>query len=218
MDIGIFSYSKYHLKTSKLVEGFLKKKYKITVILVPFNKYNKRRVFFNHRPNQFNFDKKIKYLNHKKIKIIPINNLYKYNFDYLVVGGAGLIDKKIVKKYKIINCHPGLVPQSRGLDSFKWIIYNNLKLGNTLHFIDKKVDYGEIISHKITPVFKNDNLENLAKRHYNNEIDMLLNFQYFLNNKTIYKFKVKHPHKRMKFDLEKELKNKFFLWKKNNIK
>ena len=29
-------------------------------------------------------------------------------------------------------------------------------MGNTLHYIDKNVDLGQIISHKVTKLYKND--------------------------------------------------------------
>ena len=65
----------------------------------------------------------------------------------------------------------------RGLDAFKWTILKNEVLGNTLHFIDENVDYGKIISHKKTPIFKSDSMQTLIDRHYKMEIDMLVNFE-----------------------------------------
>jgi len=85
-----------------------------------------------------------------------------------------------------------LIPESRGLDSFKWSIYNKKLIGNTLHFIDKNIDLGKIISHNLTPVNHNESIKNLSYKHYVNEIFMLINFELFLKNKkTIYLKKTK---------------------------
>ena len=45
----------------------------------------------------------------------------------------------------IINFHPGLIPEARGLDTPQWCIYDGIPLGVTSHFIDSKVDAGRII-------------------------------------------------------------------------
>ena len=93
----------------------------------------------------------------------------------------------LIYKKKIIKCNSGLIPESRGLDSFKWAIINYLKMGNTLHYIDKNVDLGQIISHKVTKLYKNDTLATFAKRHYLNEINMLVNFYKYFKSPNIIK-------------------------------
>ena len=106
----------------------------------------------------------------KKLNKRNINDL-----DKILVCGSGLLPKELlVKNNKIINCHSGLIPLSRGLDSFKWAIKNLFKIGNTLHYIDENVDLGKIISHKVTKLYAKDTLTSFAKRHYYNEINMLI--------------------------------------------
>tara|TARA_B100001989_G_C24524755_1_gene457986 strand:+ start:390 stop:521 length:132 start_codon:yes stop_codon:yes gene_type:complete len=41
----------------------------------------------------------------------------------LVVGGAGILSDSLVKNFKVVNAHPGLITTTRGLDSFKWAFY-----------------------------------------------------------------------------------------------
>merc|ERR1711916_53911 len=98
---------------------------------------------------------------------------YQSQDSYLVVGGAGIIKTEYTSKHKIINSHPGLIPSSRGLDAFKWAIYNNITPGITIHQIDENIDMGKIIHHEKTPIFETDDLKTLAQRHYRNEIDTL---------------------------------------------
>ena len=43
----------------------------------------------------------------------------------MLIGGAGILPKKLVNSMKIINSHPAYLPYVRGLDSLKWAIYGN---------------------------------------------------------------------------------------------
>ena len=71
----------------------------------------KKNYFSVHRPHQFK--KKISYKNFK----IQIRNFLSKkdikDLKYILIGGAGLIDEKKIILNKIINCHSGLIPESR---------------------------------------------------------------------------------------------------------
>ncbi len=113
---------------------------------------------------------------------------------------------------RIINCHPGIIPALRGLDAFKWSIYEMKPLGVTLHFIDEEVDSGEIIAVVPTNVYKTDSISTLARRHYENEIDVMVRFDEYLSN-PINPFKnisPGEPKKRMPIEKEKQLAEKFY--------
>lgn len=219
MKIGIITYDVPHLKTQQVFFKLIEQGYKIFFFLTKFKKLKERTVLYHHRPFQFNgpdiFELSKKY----KIKINKLENIKKIkDIKYFLICGSGVIDKKYILKNKFINCHPGLIPMVRGLDSFKWSILNNQILGNTLHFIDGDIDSGKIISHKKTPIFKKDNYLELANRHYNMEIDMLANFQKYIIKPTVYKFKSKEPKMRMPKALEAKLLTKFEEYKKNMLK
>ena len=82
-------------------------------------------------------------------------------------------------------------------------------MGNTLHYIDKNVDLGQIISHKVTKLYKNDTLATFAKRHYLNEINMLVNFDKYFKSPNIIKL-TKKNHMRMSINIEKKIEKIFF--------
>lgn len=219
MKIGIITYDIPHLKTQEIIYRLHKKGYKISIFITRFKKIKKRLTLYNHRPNQFfglnpyELSKKLKIKNYK------LNDIKKFeDIKYFLVGGCGIIKKRYIVKDKIINCHPGLIPLTRGLDSFKWSILNNNPIGNSLHFIDESIDNGKIISHKLTPIFKNDYFETLSNRHYKMEIDMLVNFEKYLKKPIIFKFKQKEPKKRMPISEEKKLLEKFNKIKQINLK
>ncbi len=102
--------------------------------------------------------------------------------DVYLVLGAGILSAECIAGKKIINCHPGILPSIRGLDSFQWALYEMKPLGVTLHHVDAQVDAGEIISIVPTNVYVTDSLTTLARRHYENEIDCLSRFEEFLSN------------------------------------
>ena len=73
-------------------------------------------------------------------------------FDVALIAGAGLLPTDFVVNNTILNCHGGLIPSVRGLDAFKWAIYDSQPLGNTLHIIDADVDAGKPLKALRTPV------------------------------------------------------------------
>ena len=222
MKIGLITYDKPHFKSYQILKGLIKKnKYQIKLLLVKFKKRSKKKN--DHRPHQFKTKSQIKLAKVNNIKSVYFNKKNCLSkIDVAIIGGANLLNYRIIKKNYILNCHSGLIPQTRGLDSIKWSIYKNELVGNTLHYIDQSVDKGNIVCHKITKVYKSDRLSNFYKRHYNNEIKLLINFENFLKKKMnkknrIIKLRSKSPTLRMPEKFELKLKDKFEIYKKKFI-
>ena len=53
---------------------------------------------------------------------------------------------------KIINSHPGYLPNLKGIDAIKWAIYGHQPIGVSTHYISEKADEGELIERVIVPV------------------------------------------------------------------
>ena len=213
MLIGVITYDINHLKTEQILFGFLSQNYEVKIYLLPFVERPQRAITFNHRPNFLLGAHPREIAKKYDLEIQDISN-DKYlvsEADYLIVGGAGILSENIINKNKVINCHPGIIPISRGLDSFKWAILENKRLGVTLHMIDKEVDSGEVIKVKETDVFKRDSLESLARRHYENEINLLLKFGDYIKfpSNTYSNNRVGIQKKRMTIEKEKEMTKKF---------
>ena len=66
----------------------------------------------------------------------------------------------------------------------------------------------------MTKLYKSDNLFSFAKRHYLNEINMLINFDKHIKTPNIIRLKKYKNTKRMPLKLEKKL-DKIFLKYKN---
>lgn len=88
--------------------------------------------------------------------------------------GAGLLPESFVLSHRIVNSHPGFIPFARGLDAYKWSVYENLPIGVTTHFLGRYVDAGEIIERREIGVRLYDTFHSVAQRVYENEIDMLV--------------------------------------------
>ncbi len=77
-----------------------------------------------------------------------------------IILGARLLSKNIIDNFSqgIINFHPGVLPENRGLDNLKWAIYNNLPQGVTTHFIDENIDVGYEIYKELIEIDTDDTL------------------------------------------------------------
>ena len=221
MRIGIITYDYAHLKTEQLVCRYIQneKVSEINLYALPFTLRAERSVIISHRPDMA-----------RSIPTESLSELSKVTFqqwdgkeeisdfnDIFIIGGAGIIDVAFAKGKPIVNAHPGIIPLTRGLDSFKWAIYNNDPVGNTLHLIDNEVDKGEILQVEYTPVFSSDSVETLARRHYELEIDMLANVLEVIDKRIIPSDVEKPATMRMNKEIEAEMVRNFNTWKTKMI-
>ena len=119
-------------------------------------------------------------INHAKINSIPflIINTKKRGFENLILeiikknkisliclaGYMKVISEKFIREFrkKIINVHPSLLPNYKGLDTYNRVLKNKeKKTGCTIHFINEKLDDGKIINKKFFFINKNENLVTL---------------------------------------------------------
>ena len=187
--IGIITYNSRHLKTEQVLKNLYSSdanEDQFTLFALPFIYRPSRKEIFSHRPNQLSGIKTVEMAKMYGMPFIECDsdNDILSGCDLYIVTGAGIISEGCLRNKRIINCHPGIIPLIRGLDAFKWAIINKEPVGNTLHFIDKNVDDGDVIAVKQTPLYEDDTLSSFSKRHYEEEIKMLSNYKYYLQ----------HPH------------------------
>jgi phosphoribosylglycinamide formyltransferase-1 len=66
---------------------------------------------------------------------------------------------------KILNIHPSLLPKFPGLESWKQALAaGETVTGCTVHYVDDKIDHGDIIAQMEVPILPNDNAESLHAR------------------------------------------------------
>lgn len=128
----------------------------------------------------------------------------------VLVCGAGLLPESLTKSRRVVNSHPGYIPFARGLDAFKWAIYENLPIGVTTHLIGDEVDAGEIIDRREVPIYWNDTFHALAQRVYETEIFMLVDSLRLKAKPQFFEHAEGHElHKRMPKEIEGHLMEKF---------
>lgn len=80
--------------------------------------------------------------------------LVAYDPEIVVLGGTRIIQPHIlaVPSRGTVNAHPGLLPWLRGSSSVAWALYKDLPVGSTVHFVDKGIDTGAILTRRRLPM------------------------------------------------------------------
>ena len=117
---------------------------------------------FKIKKKIFKFQKK-KMDEKKLLKILKFEKI-----DLICLAGfMKILSKSFIKNFKgkILNIHPSLLPNYKGLNTHKRVLLNKEKYtGCTVHFVSSKLDSGKIIMQKKIKVKKRDTPEKLAKR------------------------------------------------------
>lgn len=88
-------------------------------------------------------------------------------YDYLILAGyMRIISYYFLENYKgkVINIHPSLLPLYKGIDSIKRAYDNKEEyIGVTIHYVNEKIDDGEIISQDKFAVDYTKNLDEVTQ-------------------------------------------------------
>lgn len=135
--------------------------------------------------------------------VLPENSI-------ILICGAGIVPQERIAKYRILNAHPGYLPNVRGLDAFKWAIYDGQPIGVTTHQLGDLVDAGLIIERKLVPIYFNDTFHAVAQRQYEMEISMLVDAIQGIESAQEFVEPGDYPlHKRMPHEKETRVLQKF---------
>ncbi len=95
--------------------------------------------------------------------------------DLGIITGARILEKETIDLFDcgIINFHPGLIPEVRGLDALKWSIYHGIAPGVTSHLIDQHVDAGSVLIRREISVYEDDTPLDLSHRLYETELKLI---------------------------------------------
>ncbi|MDB4860614.1 phosphoribosylglycinamide formyltransferase [Alphaproteobacteria bacterium] len=84
-----------------------------------------------------------------------------------LAGFMKILSPSFVKKWKerLINIHPSYLPNFKGLNAQRKAIETKASFsGCTVHYVNKKIDSGNIIKQKKIKILKKDNTESLTKK------------------------------------------------------
>tara|TARA_B100001093_G_scaffold368115_1_gene353044 strand:+ start:113 stop:658 length:546 start_codon:yes stop_codon:yes gene_type:complete len=110
----------------------------------------------------------------KNYENILLQNLRKNKISFICFAGyMKIVSKNFIEKFgkKIINIHPSLLPKFKGLNTFSRVLKNKeKKTGSTVHYVNNKLDSGQIIAQRNFFISTNDNEETLKKKNTKNRV------------------------------------------------
>ena len=162
-----------------------------TCVFISGQGSNLKNLIFHTRDNSFPINISLVICNNKNAN--GINYARKYSIPYLLIntklnnyenkilqnlknhkisliclaGYMKIISDKIIKKFnkKIINIHPSLLPKFKGLNTFARVLKNKEnKTGCTVHYVNSKLDDGNIILKKTFYLSPKDNTATLKQK------------------------------------------------------
>lgn len=210
--IGVLTYTVPHRKTYDTLCLLKASGYQNIVVFAEDMKYVKKKFpLIQHRPQTVNLLSPQSLCENFGYRYIvgPLDKRYLEEESVVLLCGAGLLEQEVISKYRIINSHPGYIPFSRGLDSLKWAIWNDLPVGVTTHIIGDEIDAGEVIERVEVPVYKEDTFHQLAYRVYETEIRMLVEALEKYRDTMYISGNGYDISKRMPEDIERRLLDKF---------
>jgi phosphoribosylglycinamide formyltransferase 1 len=90
------------------------------------------------------------------------------NVDLVVLAGfMRVLKSPMLEAFprRIINIHPSLLPKFPGLEAWKQALAAGETItGCTVHYVDEKIDHGDIIAQREVPILPNDSAETLHAR------------------------------------------------------
>ena len=108
------------------------------------------------------------YKNKLKTEKKLLGVLLKYKIRLICLAGfMKILSKKFILKFegKILNIHPSLLPNYKGLNTHRRVIKNKEKFtGCTVHLVNSRLDSGKIILQKKIKILRKDNENSLAKK------------------------------------------------------
>ncbi len=77
-----------------------------------------------------------------------------------------ILPKAVIERFPggILNVHPALLPYNRGVNTNVWPIVERTPAGVTIHYIDEKIDTGDIVAQREVPVLPTDTGLSLYRR------------------------------------------------------
>lgn len=186
MKLGLITYDTRHLKTEQIaLQIALRGPRDMVFYGLPFVDRPAREIVFAHRPDMKSGAASRDVARAVGAEFVPCaspDDIPADGADLFLIVGAGLLPAAFVSatRGRVLNSHPGIIPVVRGLDAFKWAILDQMPIGNSLHYIDEEADAGEVITIQPTPVFADDTLEQFARRHYEAEIAMMVDYERYI--------------------------------------
>ena len=200
MRIGVFAYDFEHWKTQQGIHNLVLHGRKPRIILAA------PRVELTFYRSQIRLTPKDLFLTHPKniaeyygidYRVVPHNSkeafdlIAQYNLDLGVILGARILKPSTFQGFRkgVLNMHPGILPENRGLDNIKWAVMNDLSQGVTTHLIDREVDRGLLVQKEMIRIYEDDTLLDVQIRIQHLEQRLMLSSIDILEKKCVTRLK-----------------------------
>ncbi|MDB5251875.1 MAG: N-acetyltransferase [Flaviaesturariibacter sp.] len=182
--IGVFAYNFPHKKTSDFLYRMLTEGIPISVILAadpvqlnipaPSVRTKVRHQELPH-PAEIAARFGIKYVVCPHNSAEVLETIREYDLEIGIIAGARILKQNVIDAFPkgVINFHPGLLPEIRGLDALLWSIEKDVPLAITSHLIDGRVDAGLLIEQNIIPLHPDDTMFDLTERLHEMQLPMI---------------------------------------------
>lgn len=114
-----------------------------------------------------------------------------------IIAGARILKSPIINLFPegVLNIHPGMIPETSGLDAFFYTIKSQSPIGATAHFIDGRVDAGNLLFFEETLVGAEDSPEMVQHNNYQSQIRALRRFIALRDNGELTSTEANRPRK-----------------------
>ncbi len=113
-----------------------------------------------------------------------------------IIFGSRILNNDVIEMFNegILNLHPGLLPENRGLNTIQNAVMKNIPQAVTLHFINNEIDMGRKIFTELIDVNASDNLFDIQKKITNTEMKIIKNlFEDKIDLNNFYTLETKKP-------------------------
>lgn len=220
MNIVVITHNKAHFKTQQVIFGLLSNGIRPKVIILPFIERKSFVPIWEHRPGTPFHVSPTEFCDHLQLEFISLDDVEQINelsknmlwFDtrFIITTGT-VLPANITSGKTIINVHPGLLPEIKGLDALKWALLHSEPIGVTAHLIDEEVDGGVLLERVEVPLYWEDSFHSFAQRvlEYEISLSVKMGIIHEIVTKERIGASVYPTHRRMPHRLEVRMMEKF---------
>lgn len=224
----LFTYDFLHLKSSMVAEKLIESgNLPDIIIAAPHEKLNVYEIenksfldpglFIRFSVKDLASDLGIPYIVQKHDSEETEASLNDLNPELGIIGGARILPQSVIAKFSLglLNAHPGLIPQNRGLYTFHYAILRNLPQAVTLHLIDRNVDLGKVLRKQIVQIDKNETASSVNKSMLEMQVNMLsdININRQLSCEDIHKHSGYSKNEHLTRELERKAISEYPLYR-----
>jgi len=174
MNLTLFTYDRPHWKTQQFLYelvGLGLKPY--AIVAAPWRDlglplgYRMSVKHYPHHPSVLAKRFGIEYI------VIPHDQMV--NGHLGIIGGARILPPKVIKGFTlgILNMHPGLIPENRGLPNVVAAMLNQMPQAVTAHVIDERIDAGRVLMSREIEEEPDDNIWDILEKMMDLQVRML---------------------------------------------